>query len=213
MLNDHNLALGAVLVCIVLFIIVIATIALYERKLLQMRDEQPETYIQLSRLAMEAERRASDAIDRMSHFEAAAVQARKDADARVNAADLDAYGRIERIKAEFAEQRQADRNFSVKHSKAVLSGKILQEMAPLLADFPYSFHDARHVGSSPVDYLVFDGLNEPSAEVNVVFLEVKTGGAVLNGAEKRVKNAIDAGRVRYEVMRVKVPVLEESVSC
>ena len=57
---------------------------------------------------------------------------------------------------------------------------------------------------------MFDGLNEPSADVSVVFLEVKTGGAMLNGAEKRVKNAIDAGRVRYEMIRVKVPVLEGS---
>lgn len=210
--TDHDLALGAVIICIVLFIIVLTTIALYERKLRQVRDSQPETYIQLSRQAIDAERRAADAIDRMTHFEAEAAQAKRDADARVNEADLAAYGQIERIKAEFAEQRQADRNFSVKQSKAVLSGKIMQEIAPLLDSFPYSFHDARHVGSSPVDYLVFDGLNDPSTDVNVVFLEVKTGSATLNGTEKRVKDAIDARRVRYEVMRVKMPVLEEPVS-
>lgn len=210
--TDHNLALGAVLVCIILFVIVLATIALYERKLRQARDDKPDTYMQLSRQALDAEKLAAECMEKVAQYEAAAIQARRDADARVNAADLDAYGRIERIKAEFAEKRQADRKFSVKQSQAVISGKVLEQIAPLLADFQYSFHDARHVGSSPVDYLIFDGLNDPSAEVNVVFLEVKTGGATLNGAERRVKEAVEAGRVRYDVMRVKAPVLDDPVS-
>ncbi|MCC7133122.1 MAG: hypothetical protein IT352_17975, partial [Gemmatimonadales bacterium] len=51
------------------------------------------------------------------------------------------------------------------------------------------------------DYLVFDGL--ASGEVSrVVFLEIKTGGAVLSPRERQVRQAVLDGRVEWEELRV-----------
>jgi predicted Holliday junction resolvase-like endonuclease len=70
-------------------------------------------------------------------------------------------------------------------------------MAPLLPGFPFDPGDCRFVGK-PVDFIVFRGMNEKNI-TEVVFLEVKSGaGKNLNDQEKRLRDAVRAGRVRWE---------------
>jgi predicted Holliday junction resolvase-like endonuclease len=49
----------------------------------------------------------------------------------------------------------------------------------------------------PIDFIVFKGMNEKDIS-EVIFLEVKSGAAKqLNDQEKRLRDAIQAGRVRW----------------
>jgi len=52
------------------------------------------------------------------------------------------------------------RDRSVRGSRSVLTGKIQEHMAPLLAQFAERFNlqEARFVGA-PIDYIIFDGLD------------------------------------------------------
>jgi predicted Holliday junction resolvase-like endonuclease len=85
----------------------------------------------------------------------------------------------------------------LKASRAVLGGLVSEQMAPLLPGFPFDPGDCRFVGK-PVDFIVFRGMNEKNI-TEVVFLEVKSGsGKNLNDQEKRLRDAIRAGRVRWE---------------
>ncbi len=52
---------------------------------------------------------------------------------------------------------------------------------------------------SPIDMLVFDGLSDPEKELDIIILEIKTGRSALNKNERRVRDAVEAGRVTYEV--------------
>jgi predicted Holliday junction resolvase-like endonuclease len=52
----------------------------------------------------------------------------------------------------------------------------------------------------PIDMIVFDGL-EGSGDINVVFLEIKTGKSQRNKHQRRVKAAVDAGRVQFAEYR------------
>ncbi len=88
---------------------------------------------------------------------------------------------------------------ALKRSRRVLKGQAAEQLAPLTEEFQYLANDARFLGS-PVDYLVFDGLSE-SGEVEVVFLEIKSGQSRLSEREARVREAVDAGRVRWEELR------------
>src|SRR5207244_3901928 len=45
---------------------------------------------------------------------------------------------------------------SVAQSRSTLKGQIAEQMAPLLAGFPYQPADARFLGD-PIDYVVFNG--------------------------------------------------------
>jgi len=95
------------------------------------------------------------------------------------------------------------RSAAVDRSRVVLKGKIGEQLAPLLPEFRYDPADARFLGT-PIDYVVFVNHSKLETEdlpFEVVFLDVKTGRAGLKKVQRRVKEAVDAGRVRFEVMR------------
>ena len=84
----------------------------------------------------------------------------------------------------------------LKQSRAVLGGLVSEQIAPMLPDFPFDPGDCRFVGK-PVDFIVFKGMNEQNIS-EVIFLEVKSGvSKSLNPQEKRLREAVQAGRVRW----------------
>ena len=104
------------------------------------------------------------------------------------------------LELEYRDREQEARQESVRHSRAALSGQFLEKLAPHFPDFPYEPTDIRFLGT-PVDYVVFDGLSEGAVH-QVVFLEVKSGGSGLTTKERRVRDAVEAGAVRWDVYRV-----------
>ncbi len=104
------------------------------------------------------------------------------------------------LEFEFLEREQDARRDSVARSRSTLSGRFLEQLAPHFPDFPYDPTDLRFLGT-PVDYVVFDGLGE-GAVTEIVFLEVKSGASSLNAAQRRVREAVEAGAVRWELYRV-----------
>jgi predicted Holliday junction resolvase-like endonuclease len=95
------------------------------------------------------------------------------------------------------------REDAVERSQAVTAGKVYEQLIPYLPAFPYNPRDVRFLGS-PVDLVVFDGLSEGTVR-RVVFLEVKTGGAGLTPRERCVREAIEAGDVEWDELRVTRP--------
>jgi len=84
----------------------------------------------------------------------------------------------------------------LKQSRAVLGGLVSEQIAPLLPDFPFDPGDCRFMGK-PVDFIVFKGMNKQDIS-EVIFLEIKSGASKnLNQQEKRLMEAIKAGRVRW----------------
>jgi predicted Holliday junction resolvase-like endonuclease len=59
--------------------------------------------------------------------------------------------------------------------------------------------DARFIGS-PIDFIVFDGLSEGYVK-QIIFIEVKTNKSNLSQREKKIKEAILGGRVKWEEIR------------
>ena len=84
----------------------------------------------------------------------------------------------------------------LKQSRAVIGGLVSEQIAPLLPGFPFDPGDCRFIGK-PVDFIVFKGMNEQDIS-EVIFLEIKSGASKnLNQQEKRLMEAIKAGRVRW----------------
>jgi predicted Holliday junction resolvase-like endonuclease len=109
----------------------------------------------------------------------------------------------EKLRAEFAESKRTDRQRSNLLSRGALLAKVAEHMGPLIPGFPYPLKECRHIGEV-FDYLVFDGLESDPSQMSVVFLEVKTSTTgrqrrVTNPRERALRQAIKAGRVRYEV--------------
>lgn len=104
------------------------------------------------------------------------------------------------MELDFRDRERVIRRDSVDRSRATLSGQFLEKLAPHLPDFPYDPTDVRFLGT-PIDYVVFDGLAEGDLQ-EIVFLEVKSGRSDLRSSQRRVRDAVEAGAVRWDVYRV-----------
>jgi len=81
-----------------------------------------------------------------------------------------------------------------------LSGKYAEKFVPFLDKFKYNSEDSYFLGM-PIDYIVFNGLNEGKIK-DVVFIEVKTGGSTLSKRENLIKQAVKDGRIKWEELRI-----------
>lgn len=93
--------------------------------------------------------------------------------------------------------------------RVTLRGQMAERVASLFPQFVWNPSDTHFLGA-PVDFVIFHGLGGSrdtgySKPVEVVFVEAKTGDATLTKSEKLVEDAINNGRVRYEVMHLGVP--------
>jgi predicted Holliday junction resolvase-like endonuclease len=80
---------------------------------------------------------------------------------------------------------------------------VREQTAPMLPDFPYDPQNVQWVGGT-FDFIVYEGRTKDTDPISLVFLDVKTGKSSLNDRQKRLKEAISAGRIRFEVYRPKV---------
>lgn len=108
---------------------------------------------------------------------------------------------FERWKLEWEERVRQE---ALERSRAVLRGKISEQLAPLLPNFPFDPADARFIGN-PIDYVVFDGYsklrNGGKGELSIVLLDVKQGSSELSREQRAIKEAVEAKRVKWLTLR------------
>lgn len=119
--------------------------------------------------------------------------------------------RIAMVETEFAktwaEQESSIRKDAADRSRYVLKGKIAEHMVPMYKDvFKYDPSDARFLGA-PIDYVIFDGYTavkdgNSNEAITVILADIKTGNAKLNRTERKIKDAVEQGRVRWETIRL-----------
>ncbi|WP_038346158.1 Holliday junction resolvase-like protein [Acinetobacter sp. A47] len=96
---------------------------------------------------------------------------------------------------------------SVNTSRAVLKGKMAEQFAPILPEFQYLPSDAKFLGD-PVDYVVFDGYTDfrdgdgAAEDIEVILLDIKSGGARLSKGQQAIAQAVREGRIRFETLRI-----------
>ena len=89
---------------------------------------------------------------------------------------------------------------SIERSRASLGGQFSEQLAPYLPNFKYKPTECKFLGK-PVDLIVFEGLDEKEV-TEIVFVEVKSGGSELNGVQRKIRDAVKAGRVRWDEYRI-----------
>lgn len=99
------------------------------------------------------------------------------------------------------EQEPDIRRDAVRRSQSVVTGKVTEHLVPLMGTFPFNPKDVRFLGS-PIDLIVFDGMDEDDLS-EIVFVEIKTGAsASLSTRERRIRDAVRAGSVRWQELRI-----------
>ncbi|MCX6683257.1 MAG: hypothetical protein NTZ37_00785 [Methanoregula sp.] len=122
---------------------------------------------------------------------------------QISAIEGRARNDLERWKLECTSDIRKD---SVNRSRSTLKGRISEQMAPLLPEFPFSPADARFIGN-PIDFVVFDGYTKAKDEkgdaISVVLVEVKKGKGKLSRVESLIKRAVEEGRVSWRTVVLK----------
>jgi len=124
--------------------------------------------------------------------------------------------KLETLKDEYEKRIAQARKESAASSRSIVRGIISEQLAPFLPGFEFFPGDCRFLGQ-PVDYIVFagmcnerDGTGEDSEaeqnngnDVEIIFIDVKTGNAQLSRIQRLIRNAVQAGRVSFETFQIR----------
>jgi predicted Holliday junction resolvase-like endonuclease len=104
------------------------------------------------------------------------------------------------------DSEKAFREDALARSRVVLKGALAEQLAPIFKVFGFNPSDARFIGD-PVDYVIFDGYTEvrerrEDKPITVVLADVKTGQASLTYEQRRIKQGIERGAVKFKVIRM-----------
>ena len=80
-----------------------------------------------------------------------------------------------------------------------------EHIVPYLPGFDLDPKDIRFLGT-PIDLIAFKGLNASVEEIEIVFIEVKTGGSALSARERAVEKAVEQKRMSWRVFNPDVDV-------
>ncbi|MEJ5241112.1 MAG: Holliday junction resolvase-like protein [Anaerolineales bacterium] len=155
-----------------------------------------------------ATRRSQEEMQRLvQNYEARLRQTVEAYEGRVRQTIESYEARIRRLDEEHRKAIEQARRQSVEQSRHTLKGQISEQLVPLLPGFEFLPSDARFIGH-PVDYVVFHGYtdlrdgNGRAEQLEVVILDIKRDSASLTKEQKAILEAVRAGRVSFQVVRV-----------
>jgi predicted Holliday junction resolvase-like endonuclease len=114
---------------------------------------------------------------------------------------------INRLKLEHEGQIKAARKDSNDRQRSTIKGQISETLAPWSMDAVNSVKELNFLGN-PIDFLGFKGL-DGEGEVEIKFIEVKSGKSNLNKNQRRVRDAVKAKRIEWVEVRISEIQIEE----
>ena len=91
-------------------------------------------------------------------------------------------------------KNQSRKILSQKKSSEVRLGKIGENMAPFIKDWPYEHRRFRFIGD-PIDGIQF-------TDEEIIFVEIKTGRSRLTTSQRNIKRLVVAGKVSFATFRI-----------
>lgn len=106
---------------------------------------------------------------------------------------------IEAMKKKLQDLRKKKLEKVQRSTQSSNMGKILERFAPILPGFMFKAEESVPL-LDPVDFIAFAGSSRAQVE-SIAFMDVKTGKASLSQTQKGIVGAIDAGRVRLDIIK------------
>jgi predicted Holliday junction resolvase-like endonuclease len=94
------------------------------------------------------------------------------------------------------------RQDAISRSRATLVGRFTEQMVPFFPDFAYDPTEVRFIGS-PIDMVVFPGLAHGDPQ-EIVILEIKTGNSQLTSVQRKIRQLVEDGMVRWDEIHQKI---------
>jgi len=112
----------------------------------------------------------------------------------------DLYDEIDEIKREQNTNIEDARKDAIKKSQSTIKGQISETLAPWLMTCVNSVKELNFLGN-PIDFIGFKGIDK-SEDVEIKFIEVKTGKSNLTSKQRKIRDAVRAKRVEWEELRI-----------
>ncbi len=106
---------------------------------------------------------------------------------------------FDRLQHDIEKRIALARTEAVERSRTVLKGQISEHLAPYLPDFKWEASDCKFLGQ-PIDFIIFKGRTLGEIE-EIIFVDVKTGGAKLNKTQRNIKDCILNNKVSFQTWR------------
>ena len=90
--------------------------------------------------------------------------------------------------------------------RSIIKGQISEVIAPWSIESVNSVKELSFLGS-PIDFVGFKGL-DGEGDIDIKFIEVKSGNSRLNKNQRRIRNAVAAKRIEWVEVRVKESEIE-----
>jgi|11BtaG_2_1085332.scaffolds.fasta_scaffold00001_17 predicted Holliday junction resolvase-like endonuclease len=124
---------------------------------------------------------------------------------RIEVAQTELHNEKKFHQTEIKKVQKETRTDALKRSRSILRGQASEHLAPYVVKGTNP-KDYRFMGN-PIDYICFDGLSDiidgVSSEMNSVrFIDIKTGKSSLNKSQRRIRDAILASKVTFEVINL-----------
>lgn len=115
---------------------------------------------------------------------------------------------IKQMQIDFEEEKQRVKKVALTGSRNTIKGTMSEKFCPFQDNFAYSPADCSFLGK-PIDFIIFNNIEKyrdhegdvSLDDIEIVFLEVKTGKSSLTKVEKAIQYAIENKRVRFETYR------------
>ncbi len=191
----------AIFLVLIAFVLALATAAYFYARYHHLRGEVERRAQDRAQTLFEQWKAQHNAEIERSMWEKAQAEIQKK-EAELHAAfqkkEAELYAEFQRkeaeLHAELQKKEEQIRNEAVKQSGAVQRGQVMEHAFPFLMGLEPE--DVRYLGS-PVDWIVFRGLRDPGGEaVEILLVEAKTGRSGLNDRQRRLRQAVQEGRVQ-----------------
>jgi len=126
--------------------------------------------------------------DEFNLSQAILFDGRKEFPSKAEEKRLELLEELKERSANLLERQKRATTTSEKTAIAVGIGKIIEKILPVHKNFHLIPADCRFL-AEPIDMIVFDGVSKNKIK-NITFMDVKTGGAVLNTHQKQVRDAV-----------------------
>ena len=109
--------------------------------------------------------------------------------------------KIIQLKWNLREEVKLARKDTSERQRTVIKGQISEVLAPWSIESVNSVKELSFLGS-PIDFVGFKGL-DGEGEIDIKFIEVKSGKSRLNKNQRRIRDAVSAKRIEWVEVRVK----------
>ena len=122
--------------------------------------------------------------------------------------------RIIQLKWNQREEVELARKDTSERQRTVIKGQISEVLAPWSIESVNSVKELSFLGS-PIDFVGFKGL-DGEGDIDIKFIEVKSGKSRLNKNQRRIRDAVTAKRIEWVEVRVKdseIEIEEKALPC